>query len=340
MLEPQNRRYIGNKNKLLSDIQDAVGGIFGDKKITFADIFAGTGVVGYHFAKQGHNVIVNDTLYSNFVAFNAWLGNGTVDNGRIAELLRSLSEADGANLADNYFSEIYGKKYYSVNNARTIGHIRERVELLRTDLTEREYFVILTSLLFCADKIANTVGHFEHYLKKSPEDKEIILETLNLPLLSGDRNIYNEDANTLARKLGADVVYIDPPYNARQYVNFYHVLENLARWEKPAEFEGVSMKFKRDHLKSGYCRVKAPTLFAELILSLKCRLIIVSYNNTYEANSVASNNRMQEDFIVGELSKKGKTTVKEIEYKPFSAGNTNFKRHLEKLYICEVESRL
>ncbi|MBU4457771.1 MAG: DNA adenine methylase, partial [Candidatus Omnitrophica bacterium] len=38
-----------------------------------------------------------------------------------------------------------------------------------------------------------------------------------------------------------DVAYIDPPYNARQYINFYHVLENLAKWEKPVEFEGKSI---------------------------------------------------------------------------------------------------
>jgi adenine-specific DNA-methyltransferase len=190
-------------------------------------------------------------------------------------------------------------------------------------------------LLFHSDKIANTVGHFEHYLKKAPESRPIDLEPLKL-LSIGNAQIYNEDANALARKIECDVAYIDPPYNSRQYVNFYHVLENLARWEKPTEFEGISMKFKRNHLKSGYSQTKAPKLFADLLGTLKCKLIIVSYNNTYEANSTASNNRIQEDFLIEQLSKRGSTMIKEIKYKAFSSGNTHFNNHLEKLYFCEV----
>ena len=77
---------------------------------------------------------------------------------------------DITKLNENYFSKIYGDKYYSNGNARAIGYIRDQIEEMRGHLTKREYFVLLTSLLFYADKIANTVGHFEHYLKKAPVD--------------------------------------------------------------------------------------------------------------------------------------------------------------------------
>jgi len=309
--------------------------VIGARDYTFADLFAGTGVVGYHFAKLGKKVVVNDTLFSNVVAYKAWFGDTAINNQRISEVLNLFNKVDIKALLPNYFSQTYGGKYYTVGNAKAIGFIREQIELIKNEISEREYYVLLASLLYYADKIANTVGHFEHYLSAPPKDRAVCLEPLQL-----ERNInaeiLNEDANTLAKKLAADVVYIDPPYNARQYVNFYHVLENLARWNKPNEFEGVSMKFKRDGLKSGYCRVKAPILFSDLIHSLHCRLIIVSYNNTYTAKSSSSNNRIQETFLADILNQKGTTIVKEIPYKAFNAGNTDFKKHLEKLYICEV----
>jgi adenine-specific DNA-methyltransferase len=335
MIELQNRRYIGNKYKLIPDIQAVVDDAFGQRNYTVADLFAGTGVVGYHFAKRGKSVIVNDILFSNVVAYRAWFGNSVVDKERISEILNEFNTIDGDTLPDNYFSQIYGGKYYSANNAKVIGYIREQIERLRADLTEREYYVLLASLLYYADKIANTVGHFEHYLSSQPKDMAVCLKPLNLDIIN-DAQIRNEDANALAKVIDTDVVYIDPPYNARQYVNFYHVLENLARWDKPIEFEGISMKFKRNDLKSDYSRIKAPYLFADLINSLRCKLIIVSYNNTYTANSTSSINRIQEDFLVDVLKKKGAISVKDIEYKAFNTGNTYFKNHLEKLYICEV----
>ena len=132
------------------------------------------------------------------------------------------------------------------------------------------------------------------------------------------------------------MVYIDPPYNARQYVNFYHVLENLARWNKPTEFEGNSMKFKRDELKSGYSRAQAPQLFSDLINDLNCKLIVVSYNNTYNARSGASINKISEEQIMDILSVKGEVLKREIDYNYFNAGKTDLKNHKEYLYVCKV----
>ena len=70
-------------------------------------------------------------------------------------------------ISENYFSNIYGNKYYSINDAKKIGYIREELEKNKEKLNEREYCSLVTSLMYTADRIANTVGHFEHYLKKA-----------------------------------------------------------------------------------------------------------------------------------------------------------------------------
>ena len=78
-MEIYNRRYIGNKRKLLMNIEKAVIDYIGEEKYIFADLFGGTGVVAEHFAKKGYKVIVNDILYSNYIFYRTWIGNEKVD---------------------------------------------------------------------------------------------------------------------------------------------------------------------------------------------------------------------------------------------------------------------
>lgn len=330
-----NRRYIGCKTKLLDEIYDSVVSLGYDSSNKFADIFAGTGVVGYKFAENGFNVVLNDTLYSNVVAYNAWMGDGEIRQGFINKEIEKINNFSELKLESNYFSNVYGGKYFSHKDACSIGYIRDYIEENKENYTHREYCYLIASLLYSTDRIANTVGHYESFLAKEPKTMGVKLSMLDIENLK-PAEIYNEDANILASKINADIVYIDPPYNARQYVNFYHVLENLARWNKPTEFEGNSMKFKRNFLKSDYCRSKAPALFEDLIEKLDCKLIVVSYNNTYKAGSISSVNTITIDQILTTLNKKGKVSVKEIDYKYFNAGKSNLEGHKEFIFTCEV----
>ena len=335
MINIKNRRYIGNKSSMLTKIVESIKEFGYDNNMVFADLFGGTGVVSYEIAQMGNPIIVNDFLYSNYVSYKAWFSNQKVDIDKLNKLYEKYDALKYDEIPLNYFSNIYGDKYFSINDAKKIGYIRDDIEKIKESLNEREYYILLTSLLYATDKIANTVGHFESFLKKKPTDSNFKLPILDI--LSLEKcTIYSEDANSLAKKIKADIVYLDPPYNARQYVNFYHVLENLARWNKPTEFEGDSMKFKRDELKSGYSRSKAPILFKDLIESLDCKLIVVSYNNTYTAQSTASNNKISEEELLEILNQKGKVTKKEFGYKFFNTGKTNFKEHKEFIFICEV----
>ena len=334
MLDIQNRRYVGSKTSLVKDIYNIVSENIKQDNYTIADLFAGTGVVSSFFISQGKKAIMNDNLYSNFVVYKAWFGSGEFSASKIEKLVDEFNAIDPATLTDNYFSNIYEEKYFSTGDAKKIGYIRDQIESVR--LTERERFILLAILLYATDKIANTVGHFEHYLSKTPVENKLYLRLLNLRH-DHTADIFMSDANDLVRRIKTDVAYIDPPYNARQYVNFYHVLENLARWSKPTEFEGISMKFKRNHLKSEYSRAKAPAVLQDLINNLDAKLIIVSYNNTYSAKSGASNNKITEEQIDSILSSKGKIIERRIiAHKFFNAGKTDFKKHQEFLYACKV----
>ena len=335
-MEINNRRYIGCKAKLVNNIYDAVKEMGYDNSYTFADVFAGTGVVGSKFAENGFKVIFNDNLKSNYVAYKTSFSEEALDKEKVDVLIEQYNLINSLDLQDNYFSEVYGGKYFAVNDAKKIGYIRDSIEENK-ELNEREKCYLITSLMYATDKIANTVGHFESFLKKEPKEKGVKLEKITINNNIKPADIYCKDVNELVREIKPDIAYIDPPYNARQYVNFYHVLENLVRWNKPTEFEGNSMKFKRNELKSGYCRNnQALKLFRDLIDNLDCKLIVVSYNNTYTAKSFSSINTIKAEDIIEILSKRGKVTIKSIDHKFFNAGKTDFTDHKELLYICEV----
>ena len=147
-------------------------------------------------------------------------------------------------------------------------------------------------------------------------------------------SIFRKDANQLAKEISSDVVYIDPPYNSRQYSRFYNVLETLTKRDNPV-LEGVALKPPTENI-SDYCKVRAADAFEDLISHLDTSLIIVSYNNTYTSKSSSSRNKINLDQISTILKSKGKTKTKKIPHKHFSAGNTDFENHLEYLFITEV----
>jgi len=328
-----NRRYTGSKKSLLDDIYGSVAP-YCKGKVVFADLFAGTGAVSSFMLEKGMDVIVNDTLRSNYIAYQAWFGDGKFSMKKLEKLVLEFNSIDGSTLKKNYFSDTYGSKYFSVSDAKKIGYLRDIIANIR--LTERERNILLASLMYAADKIANTVGHFEHFLSTPPIDKGVFLKLPKLEEFSGKAAIYNIDANKLVKTITSDITYIDPPYNGRQYVNFYHVLENLVRWQKPTEFEGSSMKFKRNELKSDYSKSKAPEVFKDLIDNLQTKLVVVSYNNTYSAKSSASNNKITESQLINILSARGTVTVKELKHKSFNSGKNKFFEPQRNFIYCKI----
>lgn len=330
-----NRRYIGSKTKLLNNIGEVLEEFPAYKYPVFFDAFGGTGVVTDFANKLGYNTIINDILFSNFISYQTWFSDQKINMTLLEEKINYYNLFTEYP-SHSYLGEIYGDKYFTHEVANKINYIREDIESMREELNVREYYYLITSLMYAADKVANTVGHFEHYLTHGHEKRKFKMEILEVDMISS--KIFCEDINKLVDNsvVECDVLYLDPPYNARQYINFYHVLENIARWEKPKEFEGKSMKFKRDHLKSEYSRSKAINYFKHLVENVNAKVIILSYNNTYNARSGASNNKMTEEDIMEALSSIGHTKIIDINYKAFQAGKTNLNNHIEKIFICEV----
>lgn len=332
MYHISNRRYTGSKYKLLDWIEELIlANCEGD---TFFDVFAGTAVVSDRMKAHFPHIILNDFLYSNEVIYRAFFGAGKY-RPEILEFHREKYQtADVAGLEENYVSRNFGGKYFSGRDALLIGAIREDLEMSRGALTEREYHILLASLLYSMDKIANTVGHYDAYRKLQHVADRFQFELIEAEDCGQQFEIYREDSNELVKRIHADVAFIDPPYNSRQYSRFYHVLENITQWKKP-ELEGTALKPPAENM-SDYCRNSAPEVFADLIGKLDTKYIAVTYNNTYNSKSSSSRNKITLEEIQEILSARGETRVYEKSHPCFNAGKTEFDDHKEYLFITKV----
>ena len=332
-VEQHSRRFLGNKYKLVEFIKRVVQEKCGDWQ-SLCDIFAGTGVIGAAFNVPRVSITTNDLLKSNFVCLRTFLGVNRDLRPRVTELLTHLNEMQPSKSETNYFSRNFGGTYFSYANAQKIGVVRQEIERIAANEDERS--TLLCSLIYAVDRVANTVGHYDAYRKNLDVFNPI---RLRIPAVDSKSNrgnkVYCEDANDLIRKIECDVLYVDPPYNSRQYSDAYHLLENLTEWKKPA-VHGVAKKMNRTHIKSRYCVNGARDVLADLIQSAKCRHILLSYNNTGDSMNGRSNARISDTDIVDILETKGSVEIFETQHRAFTTGKSVRTRNAERIFYCRV----
>ncbi len=290
--------YIGSKFSLIDFLKQSIdktlkaqGETRAPSDMVFADLFAGTGVVCDAFIDEGYSVIANDIQYYSYVTVKHIVENGgKLDPERCESLIAELNALEGTEgfIYKNYSYEgteggEHRRMYFSEHNAKKCDAIRIKLdEWLGTNyINENEYFFLLASLVNSIDKYANTAsvyGAFLKKLKKSAE-KEMTLSPLAIKSETAPSRAYNEDISELVKTVSGDILYLDPPYNERQYCTNYHMLETVAKYDNP-EIYGKTGLREYSAQKSVFCnRNKVAEAFEELIKNANFKYIFLSYNN-------------------------------------------------------------
>lgn len=328
-----NRRYLGNKYSLSSFIRQTVEDNCSVVN-TVVDIFSGTGAVADVFKDK--MIITNDLLYSNYISNYAWFYPEEYSEKKIIEYIAKYNSIHSSE--NNYMRENFADTFFSADDCSKIGIIREDIEVQykEKDINFKEYTILITSLLYGIDRIANTVGHYDAYRKNAEFEKPLDIPVI-LPSkkLNENNNCYNLDANKLIENTQCDLLYLDPPYNSRQYCDAYHLLENVARWEKPKVY-GVAKKMDRISLKSEYCTISATEAFKKLIEKANARYILLSYNNMSSKGNDRSNAKINDEDILKILEEKGNVKVFKQKYKSFTTGKSDINDNAERLFLCET----
>ncbi len=216
--------YIGSKNKLSSFIFDTVTGVTGgdiSKKI-FCDLFAGTSIIGQTFKPHVQQVISNDVEFYSYVLNRNYIGNNTaLDAEGYLNTLNNLAPIKGFIFQNYAEGGSAGRNYFTAQNAQKIDAARQQIETWKTSaaLTDDLYYLLVASLLESADRVANTASVYGAYLKqiKASAAKEIKITAANFIETKTSHHVFQQDSNLLISKIEGDILYMDPPYNARQY---------------------------------------------------------------------------------------------------------------------------
>ena len=277
--------YIGSKQSLLDFLETTIEEFTGYKEgdsFVFGDLFAGTGVVGQRYKEKGHSVISNDIQYYSYVLNKHYIENIPELDDSLLEYFNNLNPVKGF-IYNNYCEGSgSGRNYFTNENGMKCDAVRIELERLYRagEINDNLYFYYLASLINSIDKYAKKPSDYGAFLKhiKKPAQKEYMLELL--PVGNGNiGKVYNEDINELIKKVGGDVLYIDPPYNNRQYCSNYHVLETIAKYDTP-KLRGVTGLRDETYQKSKYCSKRTVIdIFEDLIKNADFKYIILSYNN-------------------------------------------------------------
>src|SRR5690554_6271534 len=231
--------FIGSKHTLLPFLYETINKVIKDDKTIknrFAELFAGTGVVGEYYRSQGYKVISNDIQFYSYVLNKHKIENDANINIKLFDHLNSLNGVEGF-IYNNYCAgSNSNRNYFTDYNGKKCDAVRIEIERLKENgiLDESSYYFYLASLIHSIDKYANTAAVYGAFLKhiKKTASKKFFLEPL--PITNGPKGIvYNQDANVLIKQIEGDILYLDPPYNARQYWSNYHILETIAKYDNP-----------------------------------------------------------------------------------------------------------
>lgn len=301
--------YIWSKLSLLKFLEESIGKVVSEKDYQFSDLFAGTWIVWRYFKQRWHKIIANDLQYYSYVLNRHYIWNHKVleFNWLTKEIkdLEKTKKSERKNIVCAYLDKIPWKKgfiyknyclwgtkdsefqrqYFSDENWQKCDAIREKIEERKENkmINENEYYFLLTTLIEAIDKVANTASVYGAFLKqlKKTAQKELNLQPAELILNDNEHDIFNEDINKLIKSTKHDVVYLDPPYNHRQYSGNYHVLETIAKNDKP-KIKGKTWMRDCSSQKSLYCsRDKVKKAYKDLISNIKAKYIFLSYNDEW-----------------------------------------------------------
>lgn len=337
-------RYIGSKDNLLDFIEFTVR----DSGITsgvFCDLFAGTTAVGRYFKNRGYSIISNDLMHFSFVFGKAYIeaceapdygGLGFISPPSllhtdgcalqgVVDYLNSLAPVPG--FMHEHYSDVGTKNlasqrmYLSADNAARIDSIRNQLAVWHSQgcISDAGFFLLLAALLEAVPGVSNISGTYGSYLKywEARSQKRLTLEVPVIIPSACTHAVYAMDGNELVKTLRCNVLYLDPPYNARQYAPNYHILETIASWDAPTIYGKTGLRpyaAQRSQYCNGETALKA---LAEIARNAACDVLLLSYN---------SEGIMPDEDIRQVLSERGPLKVHHKSYRRYKSDSDNEKR--------------
>jgi adenine-specific DNA-methyltransferase len=272
-------KYLGSKRRLVPVLGDLFARSGAE---TALDLFTGTTRVAQEFKRRGGHVTATDTArYAEvFAQCHIATDSADVDKDDLDDALRYLSGLPGRS---GYFTETFcvRSRFFQPFNGERIDAIRDALaaEFAGSPL----YPILLTSLIYAADRVDSTTGVQMAYVKQWAPRSFNALELRVPELYPGPGVARRGDACAIVGDLApVDLAYLDPPYNQHRYFTNYHVWETLVAWDAPEHY-GVACKRadSRDpSTKSVFNATREmPDALRRVVADVRSEVLVLSYND-------------------------------------------------------------
>jgi adenine-specific DNA-methyltransferase len=353
-------RYYGCKSKLLDFLSEGVAKTRINSGATFCDLFCGTTTVAKYFKQKGYTVYANDFLEFSYSLARTYIENndyplferlrgiitgvnGSISNiNKVIEYLNNLKPLKGfiyRNYCPGGTKDLDSPRmYFTDDNGMKIDAIRTKIQEWKDSklISNDEFYILLTSLIEAIPYVSNISGNYAAYLKHwDPRAlKPIKLQVPDIPKSKRNNKAFKEDAKELIKRIHSDILYLDPPYNTRQYASNYFLLELIAEgWfngQSPKIYGKTGMR-SYENQKSDFCQKNSVLeAFNDIVKNAKTKFILLSYNDE---------GLMSEKDIIDTLSTRGKVEIFKKPYRRYrSINQDDSDRRIvyEKLYFVKV----
>jgi adenine-specific DNA-methyltransferase len=342
-------RYIGSKTATLGWLSRAFAAWAPDAR-SLCDPFAGTCTVARHFKSRGMRVVTGDVLKFSHVLQMASIGcdasppfdglrrTGVVTGdsfGAALEVLACLQAQRGIQgyIYDEFSpAGVAGRLFFTPENAALIDAIRGRITDWQANLlidgTEAAF--LLAALIDAADRVANTAGTYYAHLKAFSRKSRKPLR-LRLPPttpLGSSGGCFQSDAKAVVATNPTDILYLDPPYNERNYAGYYHLPETLAYGDAPLARGRSGAPAPRVARSDFYIAGRACEALAQICSEARARHIVVHY---------AVDGAINHQTIIDCLAARGEVRVEDRAVRAYASRRSSGGRQAwHRLYWCDV----
>ena len=281
--------YIGSKAKLNQWIFEIITKVI-QKQPTdclFLDACSGSGAISRYAASLGFNVVANDIMMFPRIIANGSIGVSKEQQAQAKDLIEELNK--NIVLVEDYFYHNFcdeskpPRMYFTASNAMLIDGIRYEIDSV-VDAKIKDY------LLYCGlealSRVSNTTGVQAAFLKEFKARARDRFELRCENVVDGRISAYSMDILVLLhdayyrQQYREDVLYIDPPYNQRQYGPNYHLYETFVRNDSPKARGMTGLRDWQSESSSDFCtKKKCLTFLVDVIMASTAQHIFVSYNS-------------------------------------------------------------
>jgi adenine-specific DNA-methyltransferase len=330
--------YIGSKEKLNKWIFSIILDTTRPNGLTFLDACAGSGSVSKYAAQYDFAKIISNDI----MEFPSHIVRGAISlpNSKLERSINLINEMNKLNGIKGFFyhnySEQAGRPYFSDDNAKKLDAYRIFIEeQVNHDPYIKSY--LLYCLLEAMSSVSNTTGVQAAFLKKlkTRAQKPLIVLPKKSLYKYGLVKTFNKDILTLLTSkeyrdgYNEDILYIDPPYNERQYGPNYHLYETLVKYDNPKIYGKTGLRDWKNESKSDFCSKKTCMNFTkEIIEHTTAKSIYISYNSDGLLNITDFKENFGSKIEIFELDQK--------RYKSDASSTRNYNNSELKEYLIKI----